>query len=385
MIKKLFIKDYQNTSDPAVRNRYGVVAGIFGIILNVILCTIKMIIGIFANSITIIVDAVNNLTDAASSILTIIGFKLSGKPADAKHPYGYARYEHITAMIVALVVLAVGVLFAKSSVEKIINPEELSINTITVVLLAIALTGKIYQLIVLKDFSRAIDSNTLKATALDTRNDIITNFAVLIAIIIMGIFKINIDGILGLLVSLFVIYSSLGMVKETFEPMLGTPPSPETVKMIKTEILAHEGVKGIHDLIIHDYGVGKSFATVHVEVDAAENVMKSHDLVDNIEIEFRKKHGINLTIHMDPIDFSNSNRQKYFEMTAAVLNKMVENAQIHDFRLVDGPSHTNIVFDIIEPFDETYDMTAIKEALQKKFKNEPKKCFFIITVDKKYA
>jgi cation diffusion facilitator family transporter len=385
MIKKLFIKDYQNTNDPKVRNRYGVVAGAFGIILNLVLCTIKMIIGILANSITIIVDAVNNLTDAASSIITIIGFKLSGKPADAQHPYGHARYEYITAMIVALIVLSVGVLFAKSSVEKIIHPEELTISVLTIVILAIALLGKIYQLVVLRDFSKAINSNTLKATALDTRNDIITNFTVLIAIIVMGVFKINIDGILGLLVSLFIIYSSIGMLKETFEPMLGTPPSHEMVEMIKKEILSKDGVQGIHDLIIHNYGVGNNFATVHVEVDAAEDIIKSHDIIDSIEMEFKNKFDINLTIHMDPIDYSNQNRQRYYEMTSSVLQKMVGNAQIHDFRLVDGPSHTNIIFDIIEPFDKKYDMEAIQNELENKFSEENKKCFFVITVDKKYT
>lgn len=385
MLKKLFVPNYQNTDDPQVRNRYGIVAGAFGIVLNVILCCVKMVVGLFANSITIIVDAVNNLTDAASSVMTIIGFKLAGKPADAQHPYGHARFEQITAMIVALVVLAVGVLFAKSSVEKILHPEDLNINVTTIALLLIALLGKCYQLFVLRDFSKAIQSDTLKATALDTRNDIITNVAVLIAIIIMGIFQINIDGILGLLVSLFIIYSSIGMVKTTFDPMLGAPPSEEMVNLIKKEILSHEGVKGIHDLIVHNYGVGNNFATVHVEVDAAEDIMKSHDIIDNIENIFRDRYGINLTIHMDPIDFSNKNRQRYFEMVTSVLNNLVGNAQIHDFRLVDGPSHTNLIFDIIEPFDQTYDMAAIQQALKEKFEEEPKECYFVINIDHQYS
>lgn len=385
MLKKLFIPNYQNTEDPQVRNRYGIVAGAFGIILNVILCCIKMVVGLFANSITIVVDAVNNLTDAASSVMTIIGFKLAGKPADAQHPYGHARFEQITAMMVALVVLAVGVLFAKSSIEKILQPEDLNINTTTIVLLIIALLGKCYQLLVLRDFSKAIKSDTLKATALDTRNDIITNAAVLIAIIIMNVFQINIDGILGLIVSLFIIYSSIGMVKTTFDPMLGAPPSEEMVNLIKKEILSHEGVKGIHDLIVHNYGVGNNFATVHVEVDAAEDIMKSHDIIDNIENIFRDQYGINLTIHMDPIDFSNQNRQRYFEMVVAVLNDLVGNAQIHDFRLVDGPSHTNLIFDIIEPFDQTYDMITIQQKLKEKFKEEPKECFFVINIDHQYS
>ncbi len=385
MLKKLFIPNYQNTEDPQVRNRYGIVAGAFGIILNVILCCIKMVVGLFANSITIVVDAVNNLTDAASSVMTIIGFKLAGKPADTQHPYGHARFEQITAMMVALVVLAVGVLFAKSSIEKILQPEDLNINTTTIVLLIIALLGKCYQLLVLRDFSKAIKSDTLKATALDTRNDIITNAAVLIAIIIMNVFQINIDGILGLIVSLFIIYSSIGMVKTTFDPMLGAPPSEEMVNLIKKEILSHEGVKGIHDLIVHNYGIGNNFATVHVEVDAAEDIMKSHDIIDNIENIFRDQYGINLTIHMDPIDFSNQNRQRYFEMVVAVLNDLVGNAQIHDFRLVDGPSHTNLIFDIIEPFDQTYDMITIQQKLKEKFKEEPKECFFVINIDHQYS
>lgn len=310
MIKQLFIKNYQEVDDPKVRNRYGVVSGIFGIVTNFLLFTIKCIIGLLSHSVTIMADAFNNLSDSGSCLLTILGFKLANKPADQKHPYGYARYEYMTGMGVAILILMMGVLFAKSSIDKIFAPEEIMITTSTYLVLIIAILGKVGQMLVYLDFAKSIHSQTIKATAMDARNDILSTSAVLVAMIIMGIFHINIDAYMGLIVSLFIIISAAKMVKETMDPLLGVVPSKEQVKQIKKKILLHPEIKGIHDLVIHNYGVGNDFVTVHAEIPADMDMLVAHDLMDTIEREFKEELGIQLTIHMDPLNLNDQKTQE---------------------------------------------------------------------------
>ena len=252
MLKKLFIKNYKDTDNPEVRNQYGKIAGIFGIATNFILGIIKFIIGLLSNSVSIMADAVNNIADMASSILTIIGFKLSSKKPDKQHPYGYARYEYIAGFVIAILMLIMGLTFAKESIIKIFNPEELIINEITYIILIIAILGKLLQMFVYLDFSKAIQSNTLKTNAVDTRNDIISTTTILISMIIMGIFKINIDGYLALAVSGLMIYSSLQMIKEVLEPIIGIIPTEEQVNEVTQKLLSYTCVRGIHDLVIHN-------------------------------------------------------------------------------------------------------------------------------------
>ncbi len=383
MLKRLFIKDYKNTSDPAVRIRYGVVAGAFGIATNILLFVIKIIIGLLANSITIVAEAVNNLSDAGSSILTMIGFKLSNRPADKDHPYGHARYEQITALLVAILVLCIGVLFAKSSVDKIIRPQELSISVVTYVILVIAIAVKLVQMLTYLDFAKAIDSEAIWATAMDSRNDTISTLSVLVSMIIMQAFRINIDGWVGLAVSVFVIWSAVGMVKDAINPMLGVPPTKEQVDSICSLIDGREELLGYHDLIIHSYGVGKVFASIHVEFDAKKDVIHIHDLIDNIEREAKTELGILLTIHMDPVDVSNPRRSRFYELATEGIKKYDPDIKLHDFRLVDGPTHTNVLFDIIEPFDKKYDIDKLKETLAQEFSGETGTFYFVINVDKK--
>ncbi len=237
MLKKLFIKNYKNTDDSEVRNKYGKVAGIFGIFSNLILGIIKLIIGIFSNSVSIMADAANNIGDMLSSTLTIIGFKLASKKPDKEHPYGYARYEYVSGFVIAILMLIMGLTFAKESLVKIVNPEELTINVITYIILSIAVVVKAFQMFIYLDFSKAIKSNTLKTNAIETRNDIISTTAILISMIIMSIFDINLDGILGLVVSGFVVYSSINMIKEVLEPIIGIIPTEERVKEISEKLL----------------------------------------------------------------------------------------------------------------------------------------------------
>ena len=385
MIKKIFIKDYTNTSDSNVRNQYGKVAGIFGIITNLILGIIKLILGLISNSVSIIADAANNIADTASSILTIIGFKLSNKKPDQEHPYGYARYEYVAGFVIAILMFIMGITFAKESIIKIFNPEELVINIITYIILIIAIIGKSLQMLVYLDFAKAINSNTLKTNAIDTRNDIISTTTILISMIIMEIFKINIDGILGLAVSGFVIFSSINMIKEVLEPIIGIVPTEEQVNEITEKLLSYDCVEGIHDLIIHNYGVHNDFVTVHVEFDSTMNVIKAHDLMDNIEQDFKNNFGIQLTIHMDPIAVGNPRIDKLQELVIKSIHKLDTDLKIHDFRIVEGITHTNILFDCVVPHEKNYTLEDLKNHLTNSIIPENEPYFYVIQIDRPYC
>lgn len=385
MLKKLFIKNYKNTDNPEVRNQYGKVAGIFGIITNLVLGIIKLIIGIISHSVSIMADAANNIADTASSILTIVGFKLSNKKPDTKHPYGYARYEYVAGFVIAILMLIMGLSFAKESIVKIFNPEELVINWITYLILIIAIIGKGLQMLVYIDFSKAINSNTLKANSIDTRNDIISTTAIFISMIIMGTFKINIDGILGLLVSAFVIYSSIGMIKEVLEPIIGIVPTEDQINEISEKLLSYEYVEGIHDLVIHNYGVHNDFVTVHVEIDSKMDIMKAHDLMDNIEKDFRDELGIELTIHMDPIIVGDPDIDKLQAKVIQAIRKLDKDLKIHDFRVVKGITHTNILFDCLIPYEKEYSKETLIEHLNKTIIPEKEIYYYVIHIDRPYC
>lgn len=385
MLKKIFIKNYKNTDDPEVRNQYGKIAGIFGIVTNLLLGIIKLIIGIISHSVSIMADAANNIADTASSILTIIGFKLSSKKPDKKHPYGYARYEYIAGFVIAILMLIMGISFAKESIMKIFNPEELIINWITYLILIIAIIGKGLQMFVYIDFANAINSNTLKANSVDTRNDIISTTAIFISMVIMGTFKINIDGILGLIVSGFVIYSSIQMIKEVLEPIIGIVPTEEQVNEITKKLLSYEYVEGIHDLVIHNYGVHNDFVTVHVEIDSKMDILKAHDLMDNIEKNFRDELEIDLTIHMDPIVIGDPDIDKLQAKVIQSLHKLDKDLKIHDFRVVKGITHTNILFDCIVPYEKDYTEGILIEYLSKNIIPEKEIYYYVIHIDRPYC
>lgn len=384
MLKQIFIKNYKDIENPKVRNKYGKVAGIFGIISNLILGIIKLIIGFISNSVSIMADAVNNLSDMLSSILTIIGFKLASKKPNHEHPYGYARYEYVSGFAIAILMLIMGLIFAKESITKIIHPEELVINNTTFLILFIAIVGKACQMFVYLDFSKTIESNTLKTSAVDTRNDIISTTAILISMIIMKKFNINIDGYLGLVVSLFVICSSLQMVKEVLEPIIGIIPTKEQVNEITQRILSYDYVQGIHDLVIHNYGVHNDFVTVHVEIDSKMDMLKAHDLMDNIENDFRENLGISLTIHMDPVVLGNEKVDKLKQLIVSTIHKLDNSLEIHDFRIVEGTTHTNILFDCVVPYEKDYTAENIREYLNNNIESE-EKYYYVIEIDRPYC
>lgn len=385
MLKTLFIKNYKDVENPDVRNKYGKVAGIFGIITNLFLGIIKLVIGYISNSVSITADAVNNISDTASSALTIIGFKLANKKPNHDHPYGYARYEYVSGLVIAMLMLIMGLVFAKESIVKIIHPEELVINIATYIVLFIAILGKGLQMFVYLDFAKAIDSSALKTTAVDTRNDIISTTAILISMFIMTALKINIDGYLGLAVSAFVIYSSCQMIKEVLEPIIGIIPTKERVEEIRKKLLSYDYVQGIHDLVIHNYGVHNDFITVHVEIDASMDMVKAHDLIDNIENDFKKETGTDLTIHMDPVVLGNEKVDKLKEIVATKIKEFDSELQIHDFRIVEGTTHTNILFDCVVPYEKNYTEEEIELYLERNIKSEDETYYYVVEIDRPYC
>ncbi len=385
MLKTLFIKNYKDVENPDVRNKYGKVAGIFGIITNLFLGIIKLVIGYISNSVSITADAVNNISDTASSALTIIGFNLANKKPNHDHPYGYARYEYVSGLVIAMLMLIMGLVFAKESIVKIIHPEELAINIATYIVLFIAILGKGLQMFVYLDFAKAIDSSALKTTAVDTRNDIISTTAILISMFIMTALKINIDGYLGLAVSAFVIYSSCQMIKEVLEPIIGIIPTKERVEEIRKKLLSYDYVQGIHDLVIHNYGVHNDFITVHVEIDASMDMVKAHDLIDNIENDFKRETGTDLTIHMDPVVLGNEKVDKLKEIVTTKIKEFDSELQIHDFRIVEGTTHTNILFDCVVPYEKNYTEEEIELYLERNIKSEDETYYYVVEIDRPYC
>lgn len=390
-LRKLFIKDYQDTQNPTVRFRYGLVAGIFGIISNTLLCVFKLIVGIIGNSITIIADAINNLSDAGSSVVTLVGFKLSATPPDKDHPFGHARYEYITSLLVSVTVLFIGILLLKSSIEKCISPEEVSVNAYTYIVLGAAIVMKLVQMLIYMDFSKAINSGALKASAADSRNDVLTTLAVLISTVVIDVAgdkispKVSVDGIMGIAVSAFIIVSSILLVKEAISPILGEKPPKELVDKIIAKILSYDGVIGVHDLVVHSYGENHCFVVAHVEVPADVEITKSHDIIDNIEHDLWNEMHVRITIHMDPVDTKNKQLAELKLRAQTALANLDENLSLHDFRLVSGQTHTNMLFDVVIPYGSKITLDDVKDALEKEFGKDPVKYYFIIDADRKMS
>lgn len=381
MLAKVFIKDYENINNKCVRNRYGMIAGVFGLISNLLIGILKLIIGILSKSVSVMADSVNNITDSFSSILTIIGFSLVNKKPTKHHPYGFARYEYICGFVISLFMLLTGALFFKESIVKVFIKEEIVITNLTFIILMIGIIVKFIQMKVYLSFSKKIESDTLKTSALDTRNDIISSTGILVSMIIMKYFNINIDGFIGLIVSFIMIYSSIKLIKEVLGPIIGLMPDVEYVNEVKNKILSYECVIGIHDLVIHNYGVNNDFITVHAEVDSKMDMITAHDLMDNIERDF-KEEGINLTIHMDPVLVGDKKVDELKEKVTNVIKELDESLEIHDFRIVNGPTHTNILFDCVIPYEKDYSLKQIIKHLKTNINDEKHKYYYVVEIDR---
>lgn len=351
LFRKLFIKNYQNTADENVRTSHGKLAAAFGIVSNAILFGLKLAFGLLASSVSIIADSVNNLSDFANSTITLVGFKMSNKPADKKHPFGHQRIEYIAGLIVSIVIVALAILLIYNSITKIISGEVAVYTVWSFVILGISVVLKLIQAYFNYSMSKVINSVALKATALDSLTDSIATLLLLVSALLSYFFKWNIDGYMGIVIGLFVGFTGIKMILETSSPLIGEASTMEDIKKISDEILSYEGVLGIHDVMAHNYGPTKIFMTVHVEVDANVDVMKSHDLIDNIENEIRSKFNVELTIHLDPVDVSNEETKRLKEKTRSIITNINPNYTMHDFRVVHGVSHTNVLFDVVVPFE----------------------------------
>lgn len=384
IIKKLFIKNYTNINNKQVRYSYGKVAGIIGIFTNLLLFIAKIVIGILSASITILVDSINSLSDAGGCLLSLIGFKLSTKPADKKHPFGHARYEYVMALIIAMISFAIGLVFAKSCIEKIITPTDITINLVTYIILSVAIIVKLFQTLLYSNFSKSIHSDSLRANAHDAFFDMIVSIAILLSMIIMQIFGINIDGYIGLGVSLFIIYSAFKLILETISPLISEKPNKKLIRKIKRELKSFEGINDFHDLIIHSYGSSTIFATVHVEVPVTTTLLETHELIDKIERHFEDELNINITIQVDPVDPNNKESNIVEEKIFKTLKKISSKIDIHGLRTVRKGNIIKVLFDIEEPHDKKLNKKEIQQLLINAFQNEQEKYVFIFTIDKPY-
>lgn len=384
---RLFIRRREDVQDACVRLSYGNLAGITGIVCNVLLCAIKFFTGLFTGSISITADAVNNLSDASSGVITLLGFKLAGKPADPEHPYGHARMEYLAGLVVSFVILLIGVQLAGESIQKILHPAAATFGIVPAVMLVFSILVKLWMAGFYRNIGKKIDSTTLLAASADSRNDVISTGAVLLALLISAWTDLDLDGWMGMAVALFILYSGIGLIKDTLDPLLGRAPSEDLTQRVEEKILSYEGILGTHDLMVHDYGPGQCFASVHVEMSAEMNVMRSHDIIDTIERDFHEQDHIHLVIHYDPIETGSeavgTMRQWVTERVHAVSPLL----SIHDFRMVKGELHTNLIFDVAAPSSYESTDAEIKQQIQRSVQENAngETYYCVITVDRSYA
>ena len=379
---RTFVKDYKKTGDAHVRTRYGLMASIVGICCNVILFGAKLFTGMLVNSVSVMADAFNNLSDAASSIVGFVGMKMAGKPADEDHPFGHGRVEYIAAFIVAFLVIQVGFSFFKTSIEKIIHPEEMTFQAVSVAILLLSVCVKLWMALFNNNLGKRIQSTVLKATAADSIGDVITTSATILSILVYGIWGLNIDGIIGIAVSVIVMWAGVKIAKDTLTPLIGEPIDPRIYNEITEFVESYDGIMGSHDLIVHNYGPSRSMASIHAEVPNDVNIEVSHEIIDAIEREAVRKFGIFLVIHMDPVETKNSRVMEFGSMLENVLQKVDSRISFHDLRMVEGKNKINLVFDLVVPRE--YDKKKkdwLKEEITKKVTEIDKRCCLIITAE----
>lgn len=383
LLLKLFVKDYQEAEQPAVRASIGRLAGIVGIVCNSLLFLFKLISGLLAGSVSIIADAVNNLSDASSSLVTLIGFKLAQRPADKNHPFGHARYEYLSGFIVSALIFVIGIELAKSSVEKIIYPEAVELSILSVSVLVASVLLKLWMFLFCRKLGKRINSTTLQATSVDSRNDVISTTAVLVGCVIGYLFDIKIDGYIGLGVALFIIYSGITLAKETINPLLGEQTDEKLVDDISELVLSHDKIIGMHDLLVHDYGPGQCFASVHAELNADEDPLICHDIIDDIERNVLEKLSVNLVIHYDPVVTDDEELNYMRDVVVDIIIEIDSRLTLHDFRMVRGAKRTKLVFDLVIPYSMEEEKHRLKEIIDKGIKTEGKHYDAVICFDKK--
>lgn len=385
LLAKKIISNYQNYEDSKVRQAYGNLTSTIGIINNFILFGFKFIAGTIANSVSITADAINNLSDAGSSIISLISFKLSSKPADEKHPFGHARYECIASMIVACLILILGFELVKTSFSKILHPEVIDFSLVSCMILLFSIMVKVWMYVYNKKYGKLLHSSIMEATSADSLSDAMSTLAVLISTTISPIIHFNLDGYVGLIVACLILYAGYGVIRKALDELLGQAPSDELVQKIQEKIMSYDGVLGMHDLMIHDYGAYNTFVSVHVEVDYKVDILKSHDMIDNIEKDFKEDMGIEMVIHMDPINIDDELTNELRTFIKNSVKEIDEALSIHDFRMVTGETHTNLIFDIVVPFQVEYSNQEILDQLKEKLNKKGHKYYLVVTFDRAYT
>ena len=383
LLLRLFVKNHQNTEDMMVRASVGKLAGATGIVCNIILFAGKLLAGILAGSVAIIADAVNNLSDASSSVVTLLGFRLAQMPADEDHPYGHARYEYLSGLMVAVLILVIGVELVKSSVGKIIHPEAIDFSTVTMAILIGSVLVKLWMSLFFGTLGKKINSLTLQATSVDSRNDVVSTIAVLAGCLVGHFFHVNIDGYVGLLVAVFILYSGVNIVKETISPLLGEQADAELVGKIKELVYSHDAVLNVHDLLVHDYGPGRCFASIHAELSARLDPMEVHDIIDDIECKVLDQLNVHLVIHYDPVLPDDDEWVEMSNVMGEILSEVAPEVSMHCFRMVGGTKQKNLVFDLMVPYDSRKQNWELKQEIEQQLLKREKHYGTVIRFDGK--
>ena len=379
-----FIKNYQDTKDANVRTNVGKLSGIVGIFSNLFLFVIKFMIGTIVHSVSIQADGVNNLTDAGSNIISILSFHLANKPADKDHPFGHERTETIASLFVGILILVLGFETAKESISKVIHPGSIDFRIASVIILLISIIVKFWMYAYNKKLSKTYDSSLLEATALDSISDVCGTAAVLVSTLLSPVLHFNLDGYMGIVVSGIIIYGAYGLLRDMINSLIGEAPDPELVHNIVDRIMAHPAILGVHDMMLHNYGPNKIFASAHVEVDSSKDIFETHDHIDNIEREVKENMNIDLVLHMDPVKVNDPETELYRAKVVKAIHQIDPKWGFHDFRIVSGPTHVNLVFDLVIPFEEKYTQEEIEEMLLKHIESD-KKIYLVLTIDHPYA
>ena len=381
----LFIKDKDNVQDRNVREKYGMLSSITGVIVNILLSVFKLIIGVIASSMSIISDALNNISDAGSSIVTMIGFKMSQKKVDSDHPWGHGRMEYISAFFVDILIILVGFELLQSSVEKIINPELPNINNVTIILLVVAILVKLWLFVFYKKIAKTISSAAIKGNAYDSISDSISTLAVLVSALVARFMGVSIDGYVSLLVSVFILIAGFKALKEIIDILLGMKPDPEFVSDIEKFAVKYDTIEGIHDIMVHDYGPGRKIVSFHAEVPANSDICRAHDIIDQMEQDIFEEFGCITTIHMDPIVVDNEEINKMRKETEEIVKGINEKFSIHDFRMTDGGERVNLIFDLVIPTDEKVNVEETVTKIQSEIHNKNKKYYAVIKAEHSYV
>ncbi len=382
LLCKIFIKNKNDMKNAAVRRAYGTLSSIVGIILNLALSAMKLIAGTLSGSISITADALNNLSDAGSQVISLISFKISAKPADRDHPFGHARIEYVASMIVSFIILTIGFELFKSSIDKIFNPSDTSLGLISALILAISVAAKLWVGFFNRKIGKKINSSVIRATSLDSFSDAAATSAVLISMLISHFTGLRTDGYMGLIVSIFIFVAGIRILSETKNSILGSPPDPEVISEIYRIAAEYPEILGIHDMVVHNYGAGNTIASLHAEVDGAENVFITHDVIDNLEKHLFSELGVRATIHMDPIVTDDEQLSELRTLILSSVQKIDSRLTIHDFRFVEGKTHSNLIFDVCAPFELKYSNDELKRMVSDAVSEINPNYFAVITIDR---